>query len=68
MSKDASNLVLGVVGRWCRKAGAKLGTLANIVGAFAVLTPEAAELQGKLSNVGRELYEIADKLDPAPAQ
>lgn len=64
MSDATKGAMNTVTGRWLRKAGAKLGTFANLFAAFAVITPEAGELGGKLSEMGRTCYEIADKLDP----
>lgn len=65
-----SDAVHGVMsrecGRWLRKAGAKLGTWTNVLRALGTIVPAAAETADKLSEIGKQVYDMADKLDPAP--
>jgi len=64
MSDATSGIVSKECGRWLRKAGAKLGTWTNILRAVGAIVPAAIETADKLGEIGKQVYEMADRLDP----
>ena len=64
MSEATHGVMSRECGRWLRKAGAKLGTWTNVMRALSAIVPSAGEVADKLSEIGKQVYDAADKLDP----